>query len=134
MATMQVDVVSAETSLFSGEATGVFARTPEGEIGILPGHIPALLALGQTPVRVKLGETDEMVIAVHQGFLEFAENQLTILADSAEIVADIDTARAEAAQRRAERLLESDPSHEGARADLERAKLRLRLVEQYRTG
>jgi F-type H+-transporting ATPase subunit epsilon len=85
MATMQVDVVSAEEQLFSGEATEVYARSTEGEIGILPGHMPILLALGDAPVRVKSVDGSQVSIAVHHGFLEFKENHLTVLADAAEI-------------------------------------------------
>ncbi len=85
MATMQVDVVSAEAQLYSGEANEVYARTTEGEIGILPGHQPALLALGDAPVRVKTVEGREVRIEVHNGFLEFRDNHLTVLADSAEV-------------------------------------------------
>jgi F-type H+-transporting ATPase subunit epsilon len=128
VATMQVDVVSAERALYSGEATGVYARSLDGEIGILPGHQPALLALGEAPVRVKTAEGDEVVIAVHHGFLEFSENQLTVLADTAELAVDIDIERARAAQRRAEQHLQ-DPDYAGdAQAELDRANLRLRIA------
>jgi F-type H+-transporting ATPase subunit epsilon len=85
MATMQVDVVSAEAQLYSGEANEVYARSTEGEIGILPGHQPILLALGDAPVRVKTVEGREVRIEVHRGFLEFRDNHLTVLADSAEV-------------------------------------------------
>jgi F-type H+-transporting ATPase subunit epsilon len=85
VATMQVDVVSAEDSLYSGEARGVTARSTEGEIGILPGHQPLLIALGDAPVRVQTTEGRTVVVNVHNGFLEFRDNQLTVLADSAEL-------------------------------------------------
>jgi F-type H+-transporting ATPase subunit epsilon len=88
MATMQVDVVSAESQLYSGEASEVYARSIEGEIGILPGHQPILIALGEeAPVRVKTVEGREVRIDVHNGFLEFRENHLTVLADAAEVAA-----------------------------------------------
>lgn len=85
MATMLVDVVSAEAQLYSGEAEAVYARSTEGEIGILPGHQPILIALGDAPVRVQTLEGREVSIIVHRGFLEFRENHLTILADAAEV-------------------------------------------------
>lgn len=129
MATMQVDVVSAESSLYSGEAAEVYARSTEGEIGILPGHQPALLALAPAPVRVKTPEGDEVVVAVHQGFLEIRENQLTVLADVAELAVEIDAERARSARDRALAHLD-DPDYDGdARAELERAELRLRIAE-----
>ncbi len=81
MATMQVDVVTPEQSLYSGEADEVYARSQEGEIGILPGHQPALLALAEGfPVRVKHGGAEEG-FRVTGGFLEFRDNRLTVLAD-----------------------------------------------------
>lgn len=130
MATMNVDVVSAEAGLHSGEASMVVARSLEGEIGILPGHQPVLLALGPSPVRVRQPDGDEVVVAVHNGFLEFRENQLTVLADVAELVVDIDLERAKEARRRAERHLH-DPDYAGnAQAELDRAELRIRLAEQ----
>jgi F-type H+-transporting ATPase subunit epsilon len=86
MATMMVDVVSAEAQLYSGEAEAVYARSTEGEIGILPGHMPILLALGEAaPVRVQTVEGREVTINVTHGFLEFRENHLTVLADAAEV-------------------------------------------------
>ena len=102
MATMQVEVVSAEKSLFSGEATEVYARSLDGEIGILPGHQPALLALDIAPVKIKLADGGEERVAVHNGFLYFRNNQLVILADIAELASQIDTARAEARKRELE--------------------------------
>lgn len=128
MATMQVDVVSAEERLFSGQAEAVFARSFEGEIAILPGHQPALLALTTAPVRVRTEEGDEVDVAVHHGFLEVREDQLTVLADIAELATQIDVERAKAARRRAEQHL-ADESYTGdAQAELDRAKLRLRLA------
>ena len=128
MATMQVDVVSAEERLFSGQAEAVFARSLDGDIAILPGHQPALLALEDAPVRVRTAEGDEVTVAVHHGFLEVREDQLTVLADIAELARDIDVERAKAARRRAEQHL-ADESYTGdAQGELERAQLRLRLA------
>lgn len=78
---MQVDVVTPEERLYSGEAEEVYARSQEGEIGILPGHQPALLALAEGhPVRVRSGGREES-FDVTGGFLEFRDNHLTVLAD-----------------------------------------------------
>jgi F-type H+-transporting ATPase subunit epsilon len=82
MATMQVDVVAPEESLFSGEASEVYARSQDGEIGILPGHQPALLALREnSAVRVKTADGREESFTISGGFLEFRDNRLTVLAD-----------------------------------------------------
>ncbi len=106
MATFQVEVVSAEKSLFSGEATEVFARSLEGEIGILPGHQPALLALDISPVKIKLADGGEQRVAVHNGFLYYKPgDKLVILADVAELPEQIDVARAERRKAEAEQHL-----------------------------
>ncbi len=90
---MDVQVVSADAALFAGEGTEVYARSVSGEIGILPGHQPVLLLLAPAPLRVKLPDGGERCFAIHSGFLEFADNQLTVLADRAEEAADADAAR-----------------------------------------
>lgn len=126
--TMQVDVVSAEQRLFSGQAERVLARSLDGDIAFLAGHQPALIALEAAPVRIKTPEGDEVSVAVHHGFLEIRENQLTVLADVAELATQIDIERAKAARRRAEQHL-ADPDYSGdAQAELDRAQLRLRLA------
>ncbi len=130
-ATFQVDVVSAERELFSGESTGVYARGVEGDIGLLPGHQPALVLLGHAPVRVKRPDGDQVRIAVHNGFLECRGDELTVLADLAELAVEIDVDRARAARARAVRQLEqaeTDEDAERARDALARADLRLGLV------
>ena len=85
MATMQVDVVSAEESLYSGEASEVYARSTEGEIGILPGHQPVLLLLAEnSSVRVKGGGAGDQSFDIAGGFLEFRNNHLIVLAEGAD--------------------------------------------------
>ena len=84
MATMQVDVVSAEEQLFSGEASEVYARSLEGEIGILPGHQPVLLMLADAPVRVKSAGGGEQTFNISGGFLEFRNNHLIVLGEASE--------------------------------------------------
>ena len=83
MATMQVDVVSAEEALFSGEANEVYARSMDGEIGILPGHQPILIMLDKAPVRVKVNG-QEQSFDLAGGFLEFRDNHLIVIAEGAE--------------------------------------------------
>ena len=127
MATMTVEVVSAERSLLSVEAEEVYARTLEGEIGILPGHQPALLALDIGVVRVKTGGGQEEQVAVHHGFLYFRDNHLVVLADIAEVRSQIDERRAE--QRLRE--LESQRASEEAaavQASIRKQEVRLSVV------
>jgi F-type H+-transporting ATPase subunit epsilon len=85
-------VVSPDRSLFEGMITAVYARSTEGEIGILDGHQPALLLLAAAPLELELPDGSRETFAVRSGFLEFAGNQLTVLADDAEHVADKDAA------------------------------------------
>jgi F-type H+-transporting ATPase subunit epsilon len=124
MATMQVEVVSAERSLLSVEATEVYARSMDGEIGILPGHQPALLALDIAPVKVKLADGGEERIAVHNGFLFFRDGKLVILADIAEVAGQIDTRRAES---RLSELEGRRAAQEDAAAEASMRKQRVRI-------
>lgn len=102
MATMQVELVSVERPLWSGEATAVFARTTEGEIGILPGHAPLLGALAPGwLVRIQQADGVEQRVAVHGGFLSVRSDGVSVLAELAENADEIDVARAREALQRA---------------------------------
>ena len=68
MAELNVAVVSAERSLWSGTAKSIVAKTPEGEIGILPGHEPVLALLVESPLRIETTDGTKMLVAVHGGF------------------------------------------------------------------
>ena len=128
MAELTVDVVSAEARLYTGQATRVTLRSLDGELGLMPGHQPAVLALATAPLDVATAEGETVTFAVHDGFAEFRENVLTVLADRAERPSEIDTARAEAARERAMRH-RGEQDYEGdAEAELARAELRLRLA------
>ena len=128
MAEMQVHVVSATRELYRGQASAVYARSTEGEIGILPGHQPVLLALEISSVRVQESDGDMITYAVHQGFLEYRDDRVTVLADVAERPDEIDVERARTARERAQEHL-ANPDYEGtARAELRRAEIRLRLA------
>ena len=81
--TLQVDVVSAEERLWSGEASQVSARTVDGDIGVLTGHAPLLAILAPGDVRVRT-EGGEMVTAhVNDGFLSVEHDRVTIVAQDA---------------------------------------------------
>jgi F-type H+-transporting ATPase subunit epsilon len=124
MTTMHVELVSVERALWSGEATAVYARTVEGELGILPGHTPLLGALQPGwVVRIDRAEESELRVAVHGGFLSVRQDGVSVLAEMAEAAEDIDTVRARAALDRADP--DSGPEGEAAR---ERALSRLRAA------
>lgn len=81
----QVDVVSPEATVWSGEATFVIARTPDGEIGILADHEPVMAALETGAVVVDAAEGGRTTIGVHGGFLQILDNQVTLLTDRATV-------------------------------------------------
>lgn len=99
--TMQVDLVSVERPIWSGEATAVYARTSEGEIGVLPGHSPLLgvLAPGWL-VRILHADGVEQRVAVHGGFLSVRADGVSVMAEIAEDAEEIDVARARQALER----------------------------------
>ena len=125
MATMHVELVSIEAPIWSGEATAVFGRTTEGELGILPGHTPLLGALAPGyPVRIKPEGEDEIRVAVHGGFLSVhKDGRVSVLAEQAELADDIDVSRARDALNRSEG--EDGPDAQAAR---NRALARLRAA------
>ena len=96
--TLQVELVSPERILYSGEADMVVCRTVAGgEVAFLTGHAPFLAALETGVVRVKHG-SDEEVAAVHGGFVEVRDDRVIILSDVAELAKDIYVSRAEKAK------------------------------------
>jgi len=117
---MQVELVAVERKVWSGTAEFVFARTVEGEIGILPQHEPLIAALTDAGV-VRIDPTDGESVraAVHGGFLSVTPERVTILAELAERSDEIDVSRAQQARDRAD-----EESQEG-RAARARAEARL---------
>lgn len=104
MAELHVELVAADRSVWSGEATRVIARTPSGDIGIMPGHQPLLTVLESGPVTIRTtgaGDGGTVLAAVHGGFISFADNKLSLLAEIAELSHEIDVERAERALERA---------------------------------
>ncbi len=99
--TLQVELVSPERILYSGEADMVVCRTVSGgEVAFLTGHAPFLAALDPGVVRVKTPSGEE-VAAVHGGFVEVRDDRVIILSDVAELAKDIDVSRAERAKSEA---------------------------------
>ena len=125
MATMQVELVSPEKILFSGEATQVITRTlGGGEIAFLPGHAPFLGALTECHTRITLVEGRVLDVAVHGGFVQVSGTTVSILSDIAELGEDVDRNRALRARDAAEELLRREHDAEAVSA-LSRAHARL---------
>jgi F-type H+-transporting ATPase subunit epsilon len=121
---MQVELVSPERILYSGEADTVIARTiGGGEIAFLTGHAPFVGALDIATVTIRSAQGDE-VVAVHGGFVEVSNDVVTILSDVAELASHIDVERARHAREDAERRLQHDHDAE-AEGAARRAHTRL---------
>ena len=121
--TIHVDIVSAEKSIFSGNAEMVFAPAVMGEVGILPRHAPLLTRLRPGEVRVKLAGGEEEFFYVSGGILEIQPHVVTVLADTAARAHDLDEAAAQEAKLRAEEALKDQKSEINyARAQVELAE------------
>lgn len=129
MALMHVEVVSAEKQLLSADVTELYARSLEGEIGILPGHQPALIALDIAPVKVVFEDGHSELVAVHNGFLFVGDGKVIVLADTAELASEIDTERAQSKVRELEQRL-SDGEDVGLRTSLTKHRIRLDVAAQ----
>lgn len=121
---MQVELVSPEKVLYSGEATMVQARAAGGDIAFLPGHAPFIGTLAIGVVRIKGADGSEESAAVHGGFVEVRDDKVTILSDVAELASQIDVERARAAKERLEAHDRASHDAEGEAA-LRRAHARL---------
>jgi F-type H+-transporting ATPase subunit epsilon len=138
MASLKVEIVTPEAALWTGEATGLMARSSEGEFTILPQHTPTVGDIVPGLVRVATS-SGELAFCVHGGYFQVGPGdepgvtRATVLAGIAERVNEIDVARAQVAKESAEtQLVSSADLDEGTRAQLlgslARAELRLRVA------
>ncbi len=125
---MQVEVVSPETVLYSGEGEMVVCRTTDGDIAFLAGHASFIGALDIGKVRVILADGDEHTIAVHGGFVEVGNDKVIVLSDVAELPEQIDAGRAREAKQRAQSALAADSDDQAAKDALARANTRLEVA------
>jgi len=133
--TVHVDIVSAETEIFSGLAEMVFAPAEMGEVGIAPQHTPLMTRLKPGEVRLKLPNNEEQFFYVSGGMLEVQPHVVTVLADTALRAKDIDEAAALKAKESAEKALtdkKSDIDIAEAQAELLQAVAQLRAIEHLR--
>ncbi|MFJ2031248.1 F0F1 ATP synthase subunit epsilon [Streptosporangium sp. NPDC087985] len=130
MAKLRVGVVSPEREIWSGEADMVIAKTIDGEIGIMPKHAPVLGVLvegGVLTVKRGDGESD-LIAAVHGGFLSVADDEVSILAEMAELGSEVDVAAARDALQRAQASIEANQEDADAAVEAKRARARLRAA------
>jgi F-type H+-transporting ATPase subunit epsilon len=134
--TIRCEIVSQDRQVFSGDADMVIVPGAAGEMGILPHHAPLLSTLKYGVVRVRF-EGKEDIFTVAGGVVEVQPDCITVMADAAENVAEIDIARAEAARKRAEEQMLKGPPHDSdtylaIEAALRRSNLRLEAVRRFR--
>lgn len=116
MSSIQVDVVSAEESIFSGAAKFVALPGESGELGILPGHIPLITRIKPGAVRIEKEDGSEEFVFVAGGILEVQPHHITVLSDTAIRGHDLDEAKATEARKAAEEAIKN------AKSDLDLAK------------
>lgn len=129
MSTFHLEIVVPDRAFYSDDVQELVVKTPDGEIGILKGHIPMVVAVSIGPVKIK--KDDEWTYAfISEGFMEVTAHKTIVLADSAEWPEEIDVERAKAAEERARERLRTQLDHlEYARAQaaLQRAISRLKV-------
>ena len=135
MSTLHVDVVSAEESIFEGEAEFVVLPGESGELGIFPQHTPLITRIRPGAVRIKpVGKNEELVF-VAGGILEVQPNRVTVLADTAIRGHDLDEAKAEEARKKAEEALanrSADVDYAKAQAELAEAMAQIQAIRKLR--
>ena len=107
MSNIYVDVVSAEKSIFSGEAKFVALPGESGELGILHGHTPLITRIRPGSVRIQKANGDEEFVFVAGGYLEVQPDRVTVLADTAIRGHDLDEEKALEAKKRAEEAMQN---------------------------
>ena len=134
--TIHVDVVSAESQIFSGEALFVALPGEAGELGIYPKHTPLITRIRPGAVRIEKADGSEEFVFVAGGILEVQPNGVTVLADTAIRGADLDEAKASAAKKQAEEAMQSQDSkidYAKAQAELASAIAQLAAIQRLRS-
>lgn len=136
--TIHVDVVSAEESIYSGEAEFVVLPGVMGELGIYPKHTPLITQIKPGEVRIKIpGQAEEQIVFVQGGFLEVQPDVVTVLSDTAIRAKDLDEAKALKAKQAAEAAMQNKASKEDvarAEGELAGALAQLAAIRRLRKG
>ena len=134
MATLRLEIVTAERMVYADDVDMVVAWGIEGQLGILPHHAPLMTMLQPGELLVKKGN-EEFYHAVSGGFLEVRPDKVIVLADACERAEEIDKRRAEEAKRQAEEIMKTlspDTDTATAEAALRRSLVRLKVAEKIR--
>jgi len=134
--TIRCEIVSQDRLVYEGDVDMVILPGTEGEMGILPNHAPLLSTLNYGILKVR-SKGEEEIFAIAGGVVEVQPEIVTVLADAAENVEEIDVARADEARKRAEEYLKAGPptdsdSYMAVEAALRRSNLRLEAARRYR--
>jgi F-type H+-transporting ATPase subunit epsilon len=136
MATMHIDVVSAEASIYSGEAEFVVLPGVLGELGIYPRHAPLITQIKAGTVRIKVpGKAEEEMVYVQGGFLEVQPDHINVLSDTAIRAADLDEAKVLEAKHQAEEALRARSEKQEiatAEAELAAVSAQLQAIQKLR--
>lgn len=137
MATLQCNVVSAKETIYSGEISMLIATGVEGEVGILPGHIPFITLLKPGAMQIKTSNGNDEMVYVSGGVLEVQPHLVTVLADTAVRANDLDEAKILEARRHAEQTLQNqkadiDTSASAALAALAESLAQLQTLQKFK--
>lgn len=134
--TVHIDVVSAEASIFAGEAEFIVVPASAGEVGIYPNHAPMVTSIKPGALRIKIADSaEETLIFLSGGLLEVQPGLITVLADTAVRGHDLDEAKAIAAKAAAEEAMKnrgSDMDYAKAQAELSEAVAQIQAIERLR--
>ena len=132
---LHLEVITPERKVYDEDVDMVVAPATEGYVGILPHHTPLFTTLGPGEFKVKRGGVEE-ILAVFGGFMDVRSDRVVVLTDAAEHAEEIDASRAQEARERAQQVLAAGPAsaadEQRARAELQRALVRLRVSESRR--
>lgn len=135
MATLQCNVVSAKETIYSGEISMLIATGVEGEVGILPGHIPFITLLKPGTMQIKTSNGNDEMVYVSGGVLEVQPHLVTVLADTAVRANDLDEAKILEARRHAEQTLQNqkdDIDTSAALAALAESLAQLQTLQKFK--
>lgn len=128
--TFKLEIVTPERVFLSEDVEMVVVKTPQGEMGVLAGHIPLVVAIAVGPIKIKKANGEELEAVLTEGFMEVKQEKTIIFTDTAEWPSEIDANRAEAARQRAEERLtmkQSEVEYVRNQAALARAMARLKV-------
>lgn len=129
---LQVEVVSADEVVWSGQSSLIIARTVDGDIGIMPGHSPVLAALAPGGVEIVTTDATREIVAVDGGFLSVAQGRVSILSEYARMADEISVADAERELADVQARLDGGEDTDEVRGELMRASAQVRAAQKVR--